>query len=229
MARRPSTRFVLPDELARAAESRPAVPSSPAAIAGNGASEMGFFGALGGIISAGIGIAEGVTGIDVPGIGPGDKFFGGGGPSLPPAVPGGSGRLDVAGLPSLGLAPNGDCGFFQERNPFTGKCGPKFLGTGPGRDLPGGTSVLHPLGHADTVPVLMARQVRTCGRGAVLGIDGYCHPKRMIRNSDRMYPKPRRPLGTSGDLNAVTKAASFARRLKSNNKRLKKAATSLTP
>jgi hypothetical protein len=49
-----------------------------------------------------------------------------------------------------------------------------------------------------------------------------CVSKKEIRNSDRMYPKPRRPLGTPGDLNAVSKAASFGRRLNSNKKRLKR-------
>jgi hypothetical protein len=46
--------------------------------------------------------------------------------------------------------------------------------------------------------------------------------KRDIRNSDRMYPKPPRPLGTRGDLRAVRTASAFGRRLKGNEKRLKK-------
>jgi hypothetical protein len=49
-----------------------------------------------------------------------------------------------------------------------------------------------------------------------------CVSKKEIRNKDRMWPAPRRPLGTPGDLNAVSKAASFGRRLNSNKKRLKR-------
>jgi len=63
---------------------------------------------------------------------------------------------------------------------------------------------------------------RVCPRNAVLGFDGLCHDKRTIRNSDRMYPRPRRPLLTGGDLNCIAKASRAARRIETQTKRLQK-------
>ncbi len=81
----------------------------------------------------------------------------------------------------------------------------------------------------DHAPAVIATARRQCNKGSVLGTDGLCHETRDIRNNQRMYPKPRAPLGTSGDLNAVTKAARFGRRLKSNEKKLKKLSRTLSP
>jgi len=93
----------------------------------------------------------------------------------------------------------------------------------PGFDTPAelGPS-MHQNGHSDTIPAMRDVRTRRCPRGDVLGKDGWCHPKRMIRNSDRAWPKPRRALGTPGDLNAVMKASRFGARLIANKKRLKK-------
>lgn len=126
--------------------------------------------------------------------------------------------------PTPGLAPNasGDC-----PGAWSVKVGGRCVNLG---DLgPGGPPATTPLQstpgglHAgDHLPTVVASARRQCQKGSVLGTDGFCHRKRDIRNSDRAYPKPRRPLGTSGDLNAVTKASRFGRRLKANEKRLKK-------
>jgi len=109
----PTTTFVPPPptifrSLAKAAETRPAVPSAPGAIAGmqfeetllgtEGTAlegdEMGLFGFLKGVATTAIGVAEGITGFDVPFVGPGDRFFGG----ASPGIPGGRAPLSVAGL-----------------------------------------------------------------------------------------------------------------------------------
>lgn len=207
--------------------SRPAVPSSPGAIPGGPTrqeQEMGFGSILGQII----GVAEGITGIDIPFVGPGDAFFGGAGTN--PAVPGRSGPLNVQGLPTLGIT--GAAGlcfppFFT--NPVTGKCefGLASGGVGPlGGDPapPSGSGTLHALSvpHHDTVPTRTQRSVRRCTKGSVLGVDGWCHPRSSIRNSDREWPRPRRPLLTGGDLNCIAKASRAASRLKVQTKRLQK-------
>ena len=64
--------------------------------------------------------------------------------------------------------------------------------------------------------------VRRCDKGHVLSWRGFCVSKKDIKNSDRMYPKPPRPLGTRSELKAVRVASSFGKRLKKNEKRLKK-------
>lgn len=202
-----------------AADTRPLVPSAPGAIAGGPTEqeqEMGIFGFLKGIGSAAIGIAEGVTGIDIPFVGPGDRFFGGGGgglPTLPPSVPGfGTRPLSVAGLPITGPARPADCGFGFVRDAI-GRCVPG-LGQSPGSDA----DALAGFGQ----PAVVNRATRLCGRGNVLDINGFCRDKRTIRNSDRMYPKGRRPLMTGGDLRCIATASRAAKRLQTQTKRLQK-------
>jgi len=114
------------------------------------------------------------------------------------------------------------------RDPLTGSC-KIFAGTQSGPDpAPGvGVQVYDPgtgLGmmHHPHAPEVVDVRTRRCKRGHVLSWQGMCVSKKEIRNKDRMYPAPRRPLGTSGDLNAVSKAASFGRRLNNNRKRLKR-------
>ncbi len=61
-----------------------------------------------------------------------------------------------------------------------------------------------------------------CIRGMVVGNDGLCYNKSQIKNSDRMWPKGRRPLLTGGDMAAISKAARAAGRLERTTKRLQK-------
>jgi len=115
----------------------------------------------------------------------------------------------------------GPCVFPFRTDPVTGEC-KLFVGETVGPDVRGVS--MHADGHADTMPTTISRRVRRCRRGSVLGKDGWCHPRRDIRNADREWPKARRPLGTPGDLNAVTKAKAFSTRLVNNQKSLKKTA-----
>jgi len=71
-------------------------------------------------------------------------------------------------------------------------------------------------------PMQDFQTVRRCLPGDVLGRDGFCYPKGMISNKQRMYPKGRRPLGTPGELAALSKAASFGRRMETTVKRMQK-------
>jgi len=208
-----------PSPVVKAAESRPVVPSSPLAIAGGPTEteqEMGIFGFLGGALSGAIGIAEGITGINVPLIGPGDRFLGGGS-----AAPGGRAPLTIAGLAGTGCQEG-----FEMRNGRCERSG--FLG-GLQRAIPGGSTGLQTTGPGSQVggmggyaPAEIPTSRADCGRGAVLGRDGLCYDKSSIRNSDRMWPKARRPLLTGGDLNCIAKASRAANRLKTQTKRLQK-------
>lgn len=171
---------------------------------------MGLFGFLGKLGSAAVGVVEGVTGIDIPFVGPGDRFLGGGGGFS--SVPGGMGGLDiVSGLPIIGRETK-PCPPFFVRNAI-GICVPG-LGESVGSDA----DALAGFGQ----PAVVNRATRLCGRGNVLDINGFCRDKRTIRNSDRMYPKPRRPLLTAGDLSCIAKASRAAKRMKTQTKRLQK-------
>ena len=140
---------------------------------------------------------------------------------------GNGGPADV--IPTTSTSPSGGpvCIPPWFRNPITGAC---ELGVAPGGVGPLGGDPRPPHGglhaltvpHTDTVPERREISVRRCQKGSVLGKDGWCHPKGTISNKQREWPKPRRPLGTSGELAAVSKASRFGKRLKLQEKRLKR-------
>ncbi len=59
-----------------------------------------------------------------------------------------------------------------------------------------------------------------CLTGMILGEDGLCYNKGQITNSQRMWPRGRRPLLTGGDMRAIAIAARAGRRLEATTKRL---------
>lgn len=61
-----------------------------------------------------------------------------------------------------------------------------------------------------------------CLRGMVLGNDGLCYNRTQVKNSERMWPRGRRPLLTGGDMRAISTAARAAGRLERTTKRLQK-------
>ena len=63
---------------------------------------------------------------------------------------------------------------------------------------------------------------RVCPKKHVLNTLGMCVLKSSIKNSDREWPAPRRPLLTGGDLNAIATAARAARRMQTAQKRMQK-------
>lgn len=73
---------------------------------------------------------------------------------------------------------------------------------------------------AGQAPQVRARNVARCGRGMVLGMDGVCYDRRAIKNSERKWPRGRKPLLTGGDLRAISKASRAASRMKDQNSRL---------
>jgi len=69
-------------------------------------------------------------------------------------------------------------------------------------------------------PMFVARNVRFCLDGFILGKDALCYKKGSISNKERLYPKGRPPLLTGGDMSAIAKAARAAGKLKRTTKRL---------
>jgi len=78
------------------------------------------------------------------------------------------------------------------------------------------------IGASATSPFRETQVVRRCGRGNVLATDGLCYDKKLLRKDQRMWPPGRKPLLTGGDLNAISRAARAAGRMKTQQKRLQK-------
>ncbi len=114
------------------------------------------------------------------------------------------------------------------RDPDSGECR-LFLGERVGPDGNGGGGVGGPPGEAvmgrygaALVPGSRIIDRAECIRGMIVGDDGLCYNKSQIKNSERMWPKGRRPLLTGGDMAAISKAARAAGRLERTTKRLQK-------
>lgn len=95
--------------------------------------------------------------------------------------------------------------------------------------LPGGaplierqTAQVPMIGASAVTPMRTTQVVRRCQRGAVLAIDGLCYDKKLLRKDQREWPPGRKPLLTGGDLNAISRAARAAGRMKTQQKRLQK-------
>ncbi len=69
-------------------------------------------------------------------------------------------------------------------------------------------------------PEVLSSTTRRCGRGAVLAVDGLCYNRRDIRNSERWWPRGRRPLLTGGDMRCISVASSAAKKLQRKQKQL---------
>lgn len=82
-----------------------------------------------------------------------------------------------------------------------------------------GDAVMGQFGAALT-PAIRMTDTRVCPRGTVLGMDGLCYNRRDIRNSERFWPRGRRPLLTGGEMRCITVAASAAKKLKTKTKQL---------
>ncbi len=112
-------------------------------------------------------------------------------------------------------------------HPVTGKC-TAFLGDRPGPDSrplqigPGtavGAAVMGRFGAAlEPGSRIIDRAV--CLRGMVLAVDGLCYNRSQIKNSERMWPRGRRPLLTGGEYRAISIASRAASRLTRTAQRL---------
>lgn len=150
-------------------------------------------------------------------------FFGGGGTSQ--AIPSNRGGCPAG----FGLTMDGGCTDVTGR----GRGRTQLRGLGfqvpvPGpvgalqRFLPGGATGMQASFGGVQAPEHRSIERRTCPRKHVLGADGMCYPRSAIKNSDRWWPRPRRPLLSGGDLNAIATASRAAKRLQTTTKRLQK-------
>ena len=106
-------------------------------------------------------------------------------------------------------------------DPVTGRCVP-CLGEQVGRDdQPIGDAVMGRYG-AGEVPGNMVVNRAVCRSGMVVADDGICYNKSQIMNSQRQWPRGRRPLLTGGDMRAISTAARAGARLERTTKRLQK-------
>ena len=120
-----------------------------------------------------------------------------------PSGPCGPGRFRVAGVcVDPGAAAPGGPPLFQMLGP----------GSGAGSVAPVGDAVMGRYG-AGLVPGSRIVDRATCLRGMQLGNDGLCYNKGQIKNSERMWPRGRRPLLTGGDMRAISVASRAANRL----------------
>jgi len=114
-----------------------------------------------------------------------------------------------------------ECGFGRVWDEVKGKC--VFgLGEQAGRDdTPGGDVVMGRYG-AGEIPGNMVVNRAVCRPGMVIGDDGVCYNRSQLKNSEREWPRGRRPLLTGGDMRAISTAARAGRRLERTTKRLQK-------
>jgi len=97
--------------------------------------------------------------------------------------------------------------------------GPGGGGTGANRDI--GQAVMGRYGAAE-VPGNLVVNRAICRPGMVVADDGLCYNKSQVRNSQRQWPRGRRPLLTGGDMRAISTAARAGARLERTTKRLQK-------
>ncbi len=114
---------------------------------------------------------------------------------------------------AVALARGGDgCIVPGQRRDQFGNCS-FFVGEQLGRDdTEVGEAVMGRFGAAYH-PGNMIVDRAICLPGDVVGSDGLCYPKKAIRNSDREWPRGRRPLLTGGDMRAISVAHRAAARL----------------
>jgi len=94
-------------------------------------------------------------------------------------------------------------------------------GGGGGGRAPGpvGDAVMGQYGAA-LEPGVMQIERSVCLSGMQLAKDGLCYNKGAITNSQRMWPRGRRPLLTGGDMRAISTASRAASKLERTTKRL---------
>lgn len=97
--------------------------------------------------------------------------------------------------------------------------GPGGGGTGSNRDI--GQTVMGRYG-AGEMPGNLVVNRAVCRPGMVVGDDGICYNKSQLKNSEREWPRGRRPLLTGGDMRAISTAARAGKRLEGATKRLQK-------
>ena len=70
-------------------------------------------------------------------------------------------------------------------------------------------------------PSLISSEMLECPPGTILGKDEVCYNRRDLRNTERKWPRGRRPLLTGGEMRAISTAASAAKRLQKKQQQLR--------
>ncbi len=109
-------------------------------------------------------------------------------------------------------------------SPISAISDPTAIGAAQAQDFDGraafvGDPVMGRYG-AGFEPDVFSTTTRRCGRGAVLGLDGICYNRRDLRNSERFWPRGRRPLLTGGEMRCISVASSAAKKLQKKQKQL---------
>lgn len=134
-------------------------------------------------------------------------------------------------LSRSGCVPTGAVAPTRRRSVFQG-FGEDVLRTITGREAPPmgaaafaeqevefGEAVMGQYG-AGIQPGNRVQNTAVCPRGTVLGTDGICYNRRDIRNTERMWPRGRRPLLTGGDMRCISVASAAAGKLRRKQKQL---------
>ena len=137
----------------------------------------------------------------------------------------GGGQLDIIEPRGVPLVPQpGITGFIKRIIPGgdTGFDAPGPAVMPPTAGVPMGAPGLATLGRfgAAVEPTFRSSTIRDCPRGMVLAVDSLCYSRRDVRNSERFWPRGRRPLLTGGEMRAISTAASAARKLQRKQKDL---------
>jgi hypothetical protein len=93
---------------------------------------------------------------------------------------------------------------------------------GSGMIVSPGEGAVGQVGIGAVNPAIFQETVHRCPRGMVLGIDNLCYHKKALTKATRKWNPGRRPLLTGGELNAISRAARAARRVKGAQKNLEK-------
>ena len=184
------------------------------------------------LIGAVTGFAGSVLSGGNPFIGAARGFITKGGGGAPPAVPGGNRVILSRVGDTFANIPSKSAGCFPgfHRDPRTGQCvinigrtafAPTDIAPGgdPFTQQAFGQAVMGQFGAA-LEPAVRTMDTRVCPRGTVLGVDGLCYNHRDIKNSERAWPRGRRPLLTGGDMRCISVAASAAKKLERKTKQL---------
>ena len=168
-----------------------------------------LIGGVKGFLSGGpVGAATGFisprsNGSRVPAVGA--KFTGGGGLTNLQ-------RSESARFAHLDITQRGQC--FPWENEIGGRC---VIGDRAGRDIRAqdfevGNAVMGRYGAA-LQPGSKIIDRALCLPGMVLAKDGLCYNRSQIKNSERMWPRGRKPLLTGGEMRAISVASRAAGRL----------------
>ena len=122
--------------------------------------------------------------------------------------------------PGFFRAPDGSCKvLFQPAKPGALAFGQRVIPGGATGRTEFGQAVLGQFGAA-LEPGFRDTSTAVCPRGTVLGVDGLCYNRGDIKNSERKWPRGRKPLLTGGEMRCISIAAGAAKRLERKQKQL---------